>query len=286
MIEHVRAALARHLPTYAVQTIALLGAGLEHVAFEVNGELVVRVSHDQADEAGILVEKEAALLAAVAKVSTLPVPAVVFTDGDAGILAYRKLPGVLLFGQAIHDPARFAADLGAFLSRLHTAPIAPFAALVPREHEPLQAWVAWTASDYEQVASQLPAAARRTIEAFLNSPPPPDPIRSRGAFCHNDLGTEHILVDPTHGTITGIVDWSDAAVTDPMRDFGRLYRDVGPAFTDALLATYTGRCTATDRARMVFYARCALVEDLAFGFATGASHYADAALAHLARTFA
>ncbi|HEU4494020.1 MAG TPA: phosphotransferase [Rubrobacteraceae bacterium] len=30
------------------------------------------------------------------------------------------------------------------------------------------------------------------------------------AFCHNDLGAEHVLVDAEANTITGIIDWTDA----------------------------------------------------------------------------
>jgi len=29
--------------------------------------------------------------------------------------------------------------------------------------------------------------------------------------------------------VTGIIDWSDAAIVDPAHDFGLLHRDLGPA---------------------------------------------------------
>ena len=71
-----------------------------------------------------------------------------------------------------------------------------------------------------------------------------------------------------------------------MHDLGRLYRDFGPSFIKTLLPWYGRPCSEADRERIAFYARCALVEDIAFGLHTGAAAYADAALANLARTFA
>jgi hypothetical protein len=40
-----------------------------------------------------------------------------------------------------------------------------------------------------------------------------------------------------------------------------------------------------DRERAVFYARCALIEDLVYGMRTGARAYVEAGMEHLERTF-
>ncbi len=77
------------------------------------------------------------------------------------------------------------------------------------------------------------------------------------------------------GEITGVIDWSDAAVTDPALDFARLYRDFGPAFLTAALDAYGGLPGAGPR--IEFFARCAALEDLAYGLESGRAEYADAA---------
>lgn len=105
------------------------------------------------------------------------------------------------------------------------------------------------------------------------------------AFCHNDLGAEHLLADQKTGIITGAIDWADAAVTDPARDLAMIYRDLGPRVFDRTLAQYGGGSTAPTE-RSAFYARCKLLEDLAYGSSTPAGRYAKAALACLAHTFA
>lgn len=83
--------------------------------------------------------------------------------------------------------------------------------------------------------------------------------------------------------MTGIIDWSDAAVVDPAHDFGLLLRDLGPA---AVRAALSGCRTDTDglaalSERAVFYARCSVFEDLAHGIETGQGKYVDKSLAAL-----
>ena len=120
---------------------------------------------------------------------------------------------------------------------------------------------------------------RPVVEAFLDAPPPADGYAL--AFSHNDLGIEHVLIDPVEWTVTGIIDWSDAAIVDPACDFGLLYRDLGPAAFRVAIRCY--RTDVNDVAaltkRAVFYARCSVFEDLAYGIETGRDKYVDKCLA-------
>jgi hypothetical protein len=53
------------------------------------------------------------------------------------------------------------------------------------------------------------------------------------------------------------------------------------------LAHYDGSLDDAERERAVFYARCKLIENVAYGMSTpGARRYAEAGLSNLARTFA
>ena len=92
-----------------------------------------------------------------------------------------------------------------------------------------------------------------------SAPPPAD----RYVVAHADLGAENIL--ECDGTLTGVVDWSDAAITDPALDLARLYRDFGPAFLDDAIP------------RIEYFARCAALEDLHYGRSTGRRDYLQAA---------
>jgi aminoglycoside phosphotransferase (APT) family kinase protein len=91
------------------------------------------------------------------------------------------------------EPARLAAPLGRFLSGLHEAPVEMFAPLVPRDTVPLTAWRDEAEVSYRTVVDHIPVEARRTVEDLLGRTPPAEPRTA--SFCHNDLGSEHVLVD-------------------------------------------------------------------------------------------
>lgn len=58
------------------------------------------------------------------------------------------------------------------------------------------------------------------------------------ALVHSDLGAEHLLA--VGGDLTGVIDWSDAALADPAVDFARLYRDFGQEFLVSVVDAYGG----------------------------------------------
>jgi aminoglycoside phosphotransferase (APT) family kinase protein len=137
--------------------------------------------------------------------------------------------------------------------------------------------------EYQIASVGVPAGFRRPVEAFLATAPPGGP--SARVFSHNDLGIEHVLVDPAAFSVTGIIDWSDAAITDPAYDFGLIRRDLGPAAFEASLGAYRVPVDDGFRERAGFYARCMLLEDLAYGVESGRREYVDKSLAGMASLF-
>jgi aminoglycoside phosphotransferase (APT) family kinase protein len=285
VIDEIQTLLTRHLPSHEVRSVAKLSEGLDHAAYEVNGELIVRKSKE-ADPAirAESTRREADLLALLTGLSTLPVPEPIFADVEAGVLAYFKLPGLPLMKHPVAESARLALALGVFLGRLHRAPLEKIEPLVERDFYPLTAWREDAERDYLEIADQVPLTARPSVEDFLSRTPPSEPRAA--VFCHNDLGAEHVLVDVDANTVTGVIDWTDAAIADPGRDLALIYRDLGSEVYSLTLAHYEGRFDEADRERAVFYARCKLLEEVAYGLGTpGTRRYAEAGLAHLARTF-
>ncbi|MFE2585775.1 phosphotransferase family protein [Streptomyces sp. NPDC059378] len=289
-IADVRGVVVAHMPDWRVESVVPLGEGLDNVAYEVNGELIVRFSKEPDPvRRSALVSREARVLAAVADISPLPVPVPTFTVAEQGCLAYRRLPGAPLLDMSRHQRsvhgASIGATLGELLTALHAVPIERLAGAVDVDHQPPAEWRQEAMENYGTVARQVPAAHRRSVEAFLAAAPPHD--AHTPVFSHNDLGIEHVLVDPVAWTVTGVIDWSDAAVVDPACDFGLLYRDLGPAAVRAAISSY--RTDADDLAalgeRAVFYARCSLLEDLAYGIETERRTYVDKSLAALAWLF-
>ena len=168
MTEEIRTLLARHLPGHKVRRVAALGEGLDNAAFEVDGELVVRKSKEAAPALRAdAIRREAHLLAAVARISTLPVPEPAFADPEAGFIAYRRLPGRPLMDHPVSEPALLAPELGRFLGRLHGASLAKLEGLVERDCYPLAAWLEDAERDYGWISGRLLAGKSKVSSATL-----------------------------------------------------------------------------------------------------------------------
>ncbi|MFD3917730.1 phosphotransferase family protein [Streptomyces sp. NPDC058595] len=280
----VRGLVGRHLPGYRVGSVVLLGEGEDNVAYEVGGELIVRFSKepDPVRRAAV-VDREVRLLGAVAGVSPLAVPEPGFSDAEQGCFAYFRLPGRPLIDLPLSRRAAHGAVIGArvgeLLAALHAVPVGEAERLVDVDDQPGAVWLEEAADTYDVIVPSVPAAHRPAVEAFLGEPPPDEghPL----VFSHNDLGIEHVLVDEATWTCTGVIDWSDAAICDPARDFGLLYRDLGATALHSALRSYGARDGAI-RDRAAFYARCGVLEDMAYGIETGRAAYLDKSLAALA----
>ena len=268
--EGIGGAVSALVPGYSIDAIEQLGPGMDHVAFEVNRELIIRFAKEaDLERRAELVRREHALLAAVAEISPLPVPEPVSSNPELGCLAYFKIHGTPLLDtppfQRVAHAESIATALGDFLTAIHAVSAQRFSDLVTSDDQPFEEWTLDAAELYATVAERIPVADRASIEAFLCAPPPQE--RYSRVFSHNDLGIEHVLVDPATWTITGIIDWSDAAFVDPAYDFGLLYRDLGPAALEAALRSYHNEAEPIRalRERAGFYARCSVFEDLAYG---------------------
>lgn len=249
--------------------------GTDHVAFEKDGTIVRFAKEEDPASRAEEVRREAAILAAVRDFATLPVPSPVLCQPDEGFLAYPKLPGIPLAQLALpwRVPSGFADRIGGFLDRLHALPIEEAREVVEHDVWPLSEWLSAANEEFAAVAQHVPEDFHRAIERFLGTPAPAEP--SEFVFCHNDLGIEHVLVDPETREITGVIDWADAAIADPAIDLARLYRDLGPSILDQL----SDDALAKERAR--FYGRCTVFEDLAYGLDTGRHTYVDNSLTAL-----
>lgn len=232
------------------------------------------------DEAEL--EREALLLGRVAQRVTAPVPEVVSVVASAGVLIVRELPGQRLIDVASPSESVKAAAAQAMartLVELHTWSPDDCADVVPVDTTAPSEWKEEAAEHYGVVAEALDADQRADLRTFL-ARPAPEPTREH-RFTHNDLGIEHVLVDVHTECVTGVIDWSDAAITDPAVDVGRLLRDLGPGALAHAMRIYGDCGGEPDRVmpRVAFYAACGLLEDLAFGLTHSRPEYVNKGVA-------
>jgi aminoglycoside phosphotransferase (APT) family kinase protein len=274
------------LHDYTVDSVVLLGEGLENVAYVVNDELVVRFRKEpDPEQRALRVHREAGVLAALADLVPVSIPKPLFTVVEQGCLAYFKIPGVPLRNlappQRLAHAAPIARALGRVLSAIHAVPPGRLTDLIEIDDQPPAGWRSDAAKTYRQLVAHVPPRHRRAIQTFLDAAPPDEGYAL--AFAHNDLGMEHVLVDPGTCSLRGIIDWSDAALADPAYDFGLLYRDLGPHALDIAIGSYPTDRTDLEslRQRAVFYARCSVFEDLAYGIDKRHDNYVHNSIAAL-----
>ena len=249
------------------------GAGWDHVAWRVVGAdgrpWIVRwgIEGDR-DELATEVRREVAVMQAVREVLGELVADAVVLDEDIGCLAHPRVPGTPLqeLLAAGRVPAseldRLAGEIGALIATIGRVAAPELVVVEPG----LPAWIAGLPEFVPVIEHLVPAGEGAAIDRFLATPPPPDPPPADLLLAHNDLGAEHVLVDPGTLAITGIIDWSDAARADQAAELGRLLRDLGPDRLDAVLDGMGA--TTAERPGLVArgwcYARCLVLEDLAY----------------------
>lgn len=138
-------------------------------------------------------------------------------------------------------------DLARLLSGLRSAPVDEAAALgLPREPPRSLASV-------REDAARAAGLLRGGGEPVAAEPPRADGEAAGGpVVLHHDLKGEHLLVDG-RGRVSGVLDWTDAAVGDPAEDVAGLAISVG-APAAARIAVAAGH-TAEVAARGVLLAR-------------------------------
>jgi aminoglycoside phosphotransferase (APT) family kinase protein len=235
----------------------LLSLGAENLAIDVTGDFIVRINVQPPRERAASVGAEAALLRRLQPLIDIEVPDLLVAEQVSGLMIYRRLPGRPYLVTSRTGPDAMTDPLGRVLHTMHqlTGEVD-----VPDDHHPMDAWLADARSTAVQIDAHLRPEHRVGIRQLLTAAPPPD--TGLTLLCHNDLGAEHLLVDDS-GALTGIIDWTDAAHTDPARDIAAIYRDLGPAVAVAVAQAAEIPDPAVMQ-RAHFLARCKWIEDFAY----------------------
>lgn len=253
--------------------IERLGEGCDSVAFDVNGTWVFRfpkridVEHQ--------LDAEMKLLRWLTRRDVpVPIPSYSFAGRPTEAFPHRfggypKLCGAPANRAELSTRAigSLAPSLGRFLSWLHAAPIDDALALGVADQRHIDALGEARHEAIEElpiVLRVLPDAPTANWRTYLEGARP-HPRPSAFALVHNDLAAEHVLVDANLSGVTGVIDWSDAAVGDRATDLGGIFHWGGAALLDAVLAHYTGEIDdgLLSRARCLAAARGVL--DVGFG---------------------
>jgi aminoglycoside phosphotransferase (APT) family kinase protein len=190
--------------------------------FEADDRLIFRLPRDS--EGATWLSRERVLLNRIGLSLPLNVPDIRYVGKPSAqwpfvFTGYPKLHGC---SGETHRPnpshwAALARQLGEFLSATHQTPtgIARSVGLPSR----LPPSPTKCARDLETYAPILRSRGARyltaAMEPYLCGGMPAQPkTRSRPTLTHSDLKGEHILLNEDGSSITAIIDWADASITD------------------------------------------------------------------------
>lgn len=225
VVDQLRALAAQQGLDLDPSTLELNEVGLDFrvgMGRTAEGELwVLRVPRrtDMAEQ----IAAEAAILDLVAPLLPVAVPSWKIQSSE--LIAYPALPGVP--GLTI-DPAgelhwrldlnspRYAEELGALLAKLHGIDAEQARAAGAALETPARVRERWR-RDLASVTAEFSVAEHLTRRwgAWLADD---SYWPTWSVFTHGELYPAHVLVDEDD-TITGVLDWTTAKVSDPARDF-------------------------------------------------------------------
>jgi aminoglycoside phosphotransferase (APT) family kinase protein len=93
-------------------------------------------------------------------------------------------------------------------------------------------------------------------------------------LAHRDLGPEHLLV--ADGSVSGVIDWTDAGLDDPAMDLAWLVHGTPPRFRDALLRVYAPR--SDELRRSLDWYRMGPWHEVLWGLDEGGTAYVQSGL--------
>lgn len=256
---HYTTMIMTQFPDISIQSVESLGEGFRNYAILVNGDWVFRFPKSQqgADE----LNKEIQLLPLLVGCVKVNIPQYVYigkrSDGNP-FVGYRKVQGQILGedGMAVFpDDAkdRLALQLAEFMNELSAFPVeTAISAGVPVTNLKNKILLLSEAVE-DQVFPLLDESLRDYLTLrFQSYMTHPVYTRYTPRLIHGDLSPDHFLTNlNSHQTpLTGIIDFGDAAISDPDYDYVYLLEDCGELFTRQVMA-YRGEVDLDTHIRKV-----------------------------------
>ena len=269
--EIARAAISTSFPTIDTNQLEYLGWGWDYEVFATGDGWAFRFPR-RAHCADVFEwERGIHEIAARALPRDIAVPSVELIGQPSGGFPYRFAGHRLICGTTaealtLELMPNFTRDIAAALGALHSIPETDARAAGAKEMDLddigrsdwLERGIASAAKlrgidDVVDEAVNWMPSVREPIARFTG------PLR----LVHQDLGPDHVIVDPTTGRITGIIDWTDSILGDPARDFVFLVAWQGWAFADDVLRVYPHEVDTEFRDRLDLMTRLLTVVWLA-----------------------
>lgn len=235
-------AIHKFFPNIKTGNIESLGEGTHNRAFLLNSEYVFRFA--QSADAARNLKKEMMALRYIGKYVTLPVPQfeyVALDNEGKGFSGYKCIPGRSFSHSVIkslspEERKTAQDDLKHFFQEVHEIPLDLMEYAGVRENS--------VRKRAERVRDEaLPAVAKfltpgevehfeKMVADFLADE---RNFSYKKAFLHGDTNPDNVRFDETKRRISGVIDWGNMTIDDPLFDLVRSYLGFGKDFTAQIL---------------------------------------------------
>ena len=218
-----KAFLQKNVPELAIQTIEAK-QGDEHSAIVLNDIWIFRFAKSRDVQQHMSLEIK--LLKALENKITCAIPKVAYYFPEAYCFGYQKISGALLsaamYAQlTAEEKKNLADDFAQFLHELHSKlsvdtakPIGLSPADWPLRPEVLQAKLASSLND---------KSLQKIFDRFIIDYQRLVNTEKKLVVVHNDLHSDNILIDPKTKRLSGIIDFTSAAIDMAYHDFRYLH---------------------------------------------------------------
>ncbi len=218
----VRAVLIDEVSDLAINTVTLITAGWDNLVADINGEWIFRFP--LLEEFIPILKREKLLLKHLENTVSMPIPHYQYIGMRTAFAGYRKIIGgslneELYLNLTVDVRQGIAESLALFLTQLHHA---------VSVEEALQ----WGYKEYhvpvQQIEQSLPGTLpsseieRIISEALVYAKQNPCSANNL-VLLHNDLHGENLAFDANMEQVTGVFDFSEAAIGDYSIEFGKLF---------------------------------------------------------------
>jgi aminoglycoside phosphotransferase (APT) family kinase protein len=259
-IDDVRASIQAQFPEVDTTTIRPLGSGWEFDVYLTTDGWVFRFP--RREEYSSAFRREGSVLELVAPVLApwVDVPRVELWGRPGAWFPYPFAGHRLVRGVPVDDPdvpesPLLAARIGSVLGRLHGIPAdnAVAAGFVP-EDDASEEWLEEALGDSIHLRG-ISTEVNDALDWLHGVAELPRAYAGPPRAIHNDLCPDHLIVDAGSGDLVGLIDWTDAALADPVLDFVVLVAWRGWPFLREVLQAYPPATDPEFWARLEFQAR-------------------------------
>ena len=253
------------LPNLTAYNIRYLRSGWSNDVYALNSEWILRFPRRKDVVSNFKKEvRLSSFLTPQLKQTGVSIPEVItISPPEDGVFpysfgAYPMIPGIPgdTYVRPATDWLKFAKTLGKFLTTLHSIPASDMRTLDIPSHRYLRCFKWWDQrADIAIFIDSLQDGDLSKNAEWLIDTKPPEPYSGQLRFNHNDLYPENILLDPKNGSLTGVIDWEDAAFTDPVADFIMLPFWMGWENTQLVINYYSLELDSGFQERLRFASR-------------------------------